>query len=47
MLFVVTISLNHGIKITTPTGFAAFHEGFIVPVPARKAIVELLIGKIC
>ena len=47
MLFVVNILLNDGIKISTRTGFAAFHEGFIVPVPARKAIVELLIGKIC
>ena len=47
MLFVINISLDYGIKVTTPTGFAAFHEGFVVPVPARKAIVDLLIGKIC
>lgn len=47
MLFVVNISLDYGTKITTPTGFAVFHEGFVIPVPACKAIVVLLIGKIC
>ena len=47
MLFVINIPFDCGIKITTPTDFAAFHEGFVVPVPARKVIVELLIGKIC
>ena len=47
MLFVIKISMDYGIKITTPTGFAAFHEGFVIPVPARKAIAELLIGRIC
>lgn len=47
MLFVINISLGYGIEYTTPTCFAAFHESFVIPVPARKAIVELLTGKIC
>ena len=47
MLFVINIPLDYGIKITTPTCFAAFHEGFVIPVPARKAFVELLTSKIC
>lgn len=46
MLFVVKMWLDYGIMIITRTGFAAFHEGFVIPVPAGKAIMALLIGKI-
>lgn len=47
MLSVVNISLDYGVKITTLTCFAAFHKSFVIPIPARKAIVELLTGEIC
>ena len=46
MLFVINKWLDYGIMTTTRTSFAAFHEGFIIPVPAGKAIVARLIGKI-
>lgn len=46
MLFVINIWLDYGVMTTIRTGFAAFHEGFVVPVPAGEAIVARLIGKI-
>lgn len=44
MLFVINISLDYGIRIITPTRFAAFHERFVISVPVRKAIAALVIG---
>lgn len=46
MLFVINTWLDYGILTTTRTGFAACHEGLIIPVPAGKTIVARLIGKV-
>jgi hypothetical protein len=46
MLSLINKWLDYGIMTTTRTGFAASHEGFIIPIPAGKTIVARLIGKI-